>query len=552
MLCKLEVSNYALIENADISFDDGFTAITGETGAGKSILLRSLNLLLGERADTSVIQQSGSKCYLEATFDITNLDLEFFFENAELDYDKACIIRREFNAQGKSRCFVNDTPVQLHVLKELGEKLISVHSQHETLSLFESHFQFELLDSFAGLQKKTQAYSKKFKNYRSLINQLAELKASDAEKRKERDYKTFLLNELIDAKLDDLNLPVLTESFAKIQHAEKIGSALSEVLQLLESETQSPVNSIKRAIHAMESIKSLDPSFHEIYNRLTSAKIELQDLSGEITSQADKLEFSEADASLVKDKIDLFNALTYKHNVKSLEELVALRQQLESELVAMDSTESEIREMELSIEKTSAELFKEATELSKKRKIEAAPLEKTIRAILTNLSMPEAELQIELTPLPEIGTEGLEKIDFLFKTNRGGQFLPLRKIASGGELSRLMLAILSTLSDSKNLPTLIFDEIDSGVSGEVASKIAAEFARMGKKIQVIAITHLPQVAARGKNHLHVSKLRKSDKTTTHIKLLQESERVQELAKMISGEKITSAALENAQNLLNFS
>lgn len=552
MLCRLEVSNYALIENVDLTFEKGFTVITGETGAGKSILLKALNLLLGERSDSGVLKQSENKCFLEATFDLSKLKLESFFHAHELDYETQCIVRREFTSTGKSRCFINDSPVQLQTLKELGEKLISVHSQHETLSLFDTGFQFDVLDYFAGLQNAIADYRKKYKTYRELLNQLEILKDTDARNRKERDYKSFLLNELLDARLDKIDLEKIQGQFLRIQNAEKISETLQAAISILDLEDKNPVSLLKHLVQLLDELKALDPTFSDLQGRLKSVQIELADIDNDLRSKTESLDFSQEDSQVIKDKIDLYNSLSYKHNVQSIAALLEIQQKLEHELTEIESVENAVAQTEKEIVKLQGDLIKEASKISAKRKVESAALEKTIRAILLNLSMPDAELRIELSEQKEIGPHGIDTIDFLFKTNRGGQFLPLKKIASGGELSRLMLAILSTLSETKNLPSLVFDEIDTGVSGEVASKMAAEFVRMGKNIQIIVITHLPQVAARGNVHLHVAKEIQSNKTITLVKKLNKKDRVTELAKMISGEKITDAARANAENLLNIS
>jgi len=552
MLCRLEISNYALIENVDLTFEKGFTTITGETGAGKSILLKALNLLLGERVDTSVLRQSENKCFLEATFDLSQLKLKTFFDQYELDYETQCIVRREFTNAGKSRCFINDTPVQLNILKELGEKLISVHTQHETLSLFDVDFQFDVLDYYSELQVLVANYSKKYKTYRELVNQLAALQNQEAENRKDRDYKTFLLNELLEANLDKLNLDSLQSNYHKIQNAEKISEALKNASDLFASEQRSPINALRTLVQIFEDLKNFDSKFNEIHARLLSSKIELEDIESEMQNQADNLDFSDKEAQFVKEKIDSFNALTYKHNVQTIERLIELRNKLETEIKEIESVEKSVIDTEQKIENLLSELNKEAKTISKKRHSKIAELETTIHALLANLSMPDAQLKIDLKQLDKIGPHGIDSIDFLFKTNLGGQFLPIKKIASGGELSRLMLTILSTLSTTKKLPTLIFDEIDTGVSGEVAAKMATEFMRIAKNIQIIVITHLPQVAAKGFVHLHVGKENKEDKTVTFVKKLNQKERVIELAKMISGEKITDAAKKNALNLLNIS
>lgn len=552
MLCRLEVSNYALIENVDLTLEKGFTVITGETGAGKSILLKALQLLLGERSDSGVLKNSEKKCFLEATFDVSALKLESFFEEHELDFDKRCIVRREFSAAGKSRCFINDTPVQLNVLKALGENLISIHSQHETLSLFDTGFQFDVVDYFAGIQNDVNAYKKNYRHYKELLRQLEILEETEARNRKERDFKSFLLNELIDANLDKTNWNKLLEDYNQLQHHEKIRELISQSVQILENENHNPSRQLRLLVAAFDELKNINSSYTDIYTRLKSVQIELDDLSKEIENMSGGAEFSESESLIIREKIDLFQALLYKHNLQKAEQLIEVREKLKHELTEIESIENAVEQTKKEIGKLIAQLKKNAATISDKRKVEAKALEKTIRSILINLSMADAELHIDLSDSDELNPFGQNEIDFQFKTNRGGQFLPLKKIASGGEMSRLMLAILSTLAETKNLPVLIFDEIDTGVSGEVASRIASEFARMGKNLQLIAITHLPQVAARGTHHFHVAKEAEDNKTKTFIKKLTKKERIQELAKMISGEKVTDAAIENAENLLNFS
>lgn len=552
MLCRLEVSNYALIENVDLTFEKGFTVITGETGAGKSILLKALNLLLGDRADTTVLKQSANKCYLEATFDISKLQLQDFFSDNELDFDKQCIVRREFTSAGKSRCFINDTPVQVNVLKELGDKLISIHSQHQTLALFESEFQFDVLDNFAGTESQVTDYQKKFKEFKLAQQKLSQLQQEEAQNRKERDYKLFLFSELEQANLDKLDVEKLQSTHTKIQHAEKIASTLQNANDLLESEKIGPIDSVRSLILMFDDLKNVDSKFGEIQSRLISVKVELEDLQSDVQNEMESIEFSEEEILTVKEKMDLFNALIYKHNLNAVADLIVLRDQLSNEINAIESVEKQLAEVEKLVKKQEQDLVKLANELSKKRLAKIGDLEKEVASLLSNVGMPDAAIQIDLSQTKDLTTQGIDQIDIKFKTNRGGQFLTIKKIASGGELSRLMLAILSILSKTKNLPTLIFDEIDTGVSGEVASKMAAEFLRISKKIQVVSITHLPQIAAKGSTHLHVSKQTKANKTITQVKNVMGDDRVLELAKMISGEKITDAAKENAMNLLNIS
>jgi DNA repair protein RecN (Recombination protein N) len=552
MLKRLEISNYALIENVSLELNSGFTVITGETGAGKSIILKALNLLLGDRADTSVLKQSEQKCFLEAEFDIRGLDLESFFRENELDFENNCIVRREFTTSGKSRVFINDTPVQLTQLKSLGEQLVSIHSQHQTLEILGASFQMQVLDAFSGILPVVKTYQKDYKNYRDKVNEHIQLKVKDLENRKEKDYVSFLVNELKMADLDNTDMDELKSQSDKIENAEKIIEGLGLAKSVFENETYGPMNGINTLLETFEELKAYDSRYADIHARLLSLKIEMDDLGAEIDGQGDDYELSDEDAKLIKEKMDLLNQLCFKHNLSEVSELKALQENLESQLNDIDSLEDKMNQLALEIDKMKVELTKTATEISKSRQSNLKKLAEEVENILNVLGMPDAQLKVELQTTETLGPNGFNEIEFLFNTNKGGNFLPIKKIASGGELSRLMLAILSILSEYKKLPTLIFDEIDTGVSGEVASKIAAEFMKMGKKIQLISITHLAQVAAKGKMHLHVSKSSAGEKTTTEVKKLQGDDRINELAKMISGEQVTEAAKENALHLLNIS
>lgn len=549
MLNRLDISNYALIDNASIDFQNGFSTITGETGAGKSILLKALNLLLGERADTSVLRQSEHKCYLEAEFSIDQLQLEDFFDTQDLDYESPCIIRREFTNSGKSRCFVNDSPVQLTQLKELGEKLVNIHSQHQTLQLFDGDFQTSVLDSFAGNNELITNYKLAYKSYRKKVNLSIELEVKERENRKNKDYLEFLLSELEAADLGNTDLAALKIQSDKIEFAEKISEGLGLAKSVFENDTYGPANGIKTLIETFEELKSFDPKYADIHARLLSLKIEMDDIESEVAGESNDFDFSPAEAMAIKEKMDLLNSLCFKHNLTEVSQLQELEAKLQSDLDAINSSDDRLNKLLAEIEKDKKSLETQAASISTARKKHSTSLCNAIGNILKELGMAEAEMQIKMDPLDRLSSNGLDQVQFLFKTNKGGQFLALKKVASGGELSRLMLSIMSILSETKELPTLIFDEIDTGVSGEVASKIANEFMKMGQKIQLIAITHLPQVAAKGKLHYHVSKSNAGDKTTTSVQLLNQDNRIQEIAKMMSGEKITDAAIENASQLL---
>lgn len=549
MLHRLDISNYALIENVSLKFNKGFTVITGETGAGKSILMKALNLLLGERADTSVIRQSEKKCYLEAEFKIAELHLQPFFEENELDYDDHCIIRREFSSSGKSRGFINDTPVQLSQLKELGERLIAIHAQHQTLALFNKEFHLQVLDAFAGISKEVADYQKKYNNYRQKVNEHIELKVKELENRKEKDYLSFLIKELDMADLENTNLSDLKRQHDLLENAEKISEKIGLAKSIFDNDNYGPQVGIKTLLETFEELKSYNEQYTDIHSRILSLKIELDDLASEVEDQQLELDLDEQQAQEVKDKMELLNSLTFKHSLSEIGELIALKEKLEQQLDAIDSTEERMHQLGKEIETLKKELTTSAQAISKKRLSVVDKLSDTVKTSLDKLAMEEASLKIAHQPLERLSTSGLDEIEFLCKTNKGGSYLPIKKVASGGELARLMLSILSLLSKHQQLPTLIFDEIDTGVSGEVASKMATEFKKMGERLQLITITHLPQVAGKGDAQLHVYKEIRKDKTVTSVSELSGEERVEELARMISGETVTRAAKENAAHLL---
>ncbi len=552
MLKRLDISNYALIDNVNLKFNSGFTSITGETGAGKSILLKALNLLLGERADTSVLKQSNQKCFLEAEFEIGYLNLEGFFSQHDLDFEKDSIIRREFSASGKSRCFINDSPVQLSTLKSLGEKLISLHSQHQTLDIFSNSFQVEAIDHFAGIELQSKAFRKSYRSFTKKVSELAELKLKDAEARKEKDYLEFLIAELEIADLDNLDLDKLISDFDKVENSEKISGGIQYSQSIFDNETYGPLTGIKSLIESFEELKNYDPRFADVLSRLLSVKIEMDDIDNEIQNYSGEFDLSQGEILAIKEKMELLNSLCFKHNLNEVQDLIDLKNKLNEQLFGINNLELSIQSLETTLEKLKIDLYKEAKLISEKRNKSITPFVETINELLSNLAMEDAQIQVQIEQSENVHLNGLDELQILFKTNLGGQFMPIKKVASGGELSRLMMAILSTLSESKKLPTLIFDEIDTGVSGEVAAKIANQFKKMSSKIQIIAITHLAQVAGAAENHLHVSKSNQEDKTITNVLELSGESRINELAKMLSGENITEAAKENALHLLKSS
>lgn len=550
MLKQLEIANYALIDNVALDIKSGFTSMTGETGAGKSILLKALSLLMGERADTSVIKGAEKKCVLEAVFDISALGIKGFFENNDLDYDQVCIMRREITTSGKSRAFVNDTPVSIAVLKELGNQLIAIHTQHQTLDVLGPSFQTELLDHFAGIAEEVKVYQKEYKSYQEAKQKYVELQLKEKENRKEKDYLAYLIEELETLKLENADLQTLENKAARIENAEKINNTLAFARSVFENDSFSPSIGIKTLIESFDELKTYDENFASISARLLSLKIELDDIESEVGRLDADADIDPEEAVLIQEKIEGINALLFKHNLREIPELLELQEKLNVDLDAISTVESDLQDYEKKVKTFKSQLEKSALTISQKRIAAAPQLTKKADAVLDQLAMENAELKIQIEPLDTPGPNGIDKIEFQFKTNAGGQFSPLKKTASGGELSRLMLALLSILSERKNLPTLIFDEIDTGVSGEVAGKMATLFHEMGKKIQVIAITHLPQVAAKGRQQMHVQKESGSDKTVTQVAELDSEQRITILAGMMSAGKITDVAKENATNLLS--
>lgn len=550
MLKKLEIANYALIENVSLDFKTGFTSMTGETGAGKSILLKALSLLMGERADTSVIKGSEKKCILEAVFDIDALQLKAFFETNDLDYDRNCIMRREITTSGKSRAFINDTPVSIAALKSLGEQLIAIHKQHQTLEVLGSGFQIDLLDHFVGITEEVAAYNKKYNAYLTAKDRYTKLQIKEKENRKEKDYLAYLIDELVALKLDQVDLETLESTASKIENAEKINNTLSFARSVFENDSFSLAIGIKTLIESFDELKQYDENYAAIAARLLSLKIELDDIEAEVNNLETEHDIDPEKALLIQEKIEAINALLFKHNLKELSELRDLQEKLTADLDAISNVENDLSKYEAMVKSLSAELKTAGLAIRTKRQKFAPQLAKKAGSVLDQLSMKNAELKIELQALDVPGPKGMDKINFLFKTNAGGDFASLKKTASGGELSRLMLALLSILSEKKNLPTLIFDEIDTGVSGEVAGKMASLFDQMGKQIQVLSITHLPQVAAKGTQQLHVYKESVTDKTITRVEELTPDERITVLAGMMSAGEITEVAKENAANLLS--
>jgi DNA repair protein RecN (Recombination protein N) len=550
MLVKLYVHNYALIKDLDVELENGLTIITGETGAGKTILLGALSLILGSRADSSVLLEKEEKCVVEGTFNIEGYDLEEFYSANELDYEPVTIMRREINPAGKSRAFINDTPVTVNLLKDLGEHLIDIHSQHQTLMLQGNSFQLKVIDSFAGNGKSADEYRKAFRSYRSLKKEYDEAREKAEKNQSDLEYYSFQLNQLEEAKLAEDEQEGLEKEQELLTHAEEIKVALGTASDLLSSETGSILFKLKEARQNLTKIKEFLPDDGEILKRTESSYIEINDLASEIEKLASAIDADPKRLTQVNERLDGIYSLMQKHRVTSVKDLITKREEIKKIVRSIVGSDERLAELDSLLKKDIGLLKRLSGEISGKRKGVIAEVEKKITLLLRQLGMPNAKFRISLSELPDFTITGTDHADFLFSANKQVEPENLSKIASGGELSRVMLSLKSLLTRNMSLPTIIFDEIDSGVSGEVADKVGQILAGMGKYMQVINITHLPQVAARGEMHYHVYKDETGNSTITRIKLLTDRERVVEVARLLSGSEITETAMKNAKELIN--
>lgn len=549
MLKHLSVQNYALIDKLEVELTDGLTIITGETGAGKSILLGALGLIAGSRADTQSLQDKTKKCIIEAAFSIKEYNLKDFFKDNELDYEAISTIRREINPEGKSRAFINDTPVTLNQLKELGERLIDIHSQHQTLSLNGADFQLSVVDAFAKHEDILTEYKSEFKNYKSLEKQLNELIERESQAKKDLDYFQFQFNELEDANLQVGEQVEMEQELETLNNAEDIKLNLSKAAFSLAGGEQNLLSSFNEIKAILNSLSKFKPEIAELNIRINSAYIELKDISNELESLEQEIVYDPKRIELLNEKLDAIYRLQQKHQVKTIDELIAIKEELSNKLLDFSSLETEIQKTKSALEHSTKTLTAKSKTLSDNRKKVIPKIEKEIANLLSALSMPNAQLKINQSTLDFFGTTGIDKISFLFSANKGSDFKELNKVASGGELSRLMLSIKSLIAQLTALPTIIFDEIDTGVSGDVADKVGSIMNTMSDKMQVITITHLPQIASKGASHLFVYKEDKNNKTYSNIKKLNNEERIQEIAKMLSTGSPTAAAISNAKELL---
>ena len=550
MLSTLTIKNYALIENLQVDFNSGFTIITGETGAGKSILLGGLSLILGKRADISMVKDSSKKCIVEAIFNIAKYNLKPFFKEYDLDYESLTIIRREILPSGKSRAFINDSPVTLVVLQSLSNHLIDIHSQHETLALIDSEFQLQLIDALADNANLLQNYKENYRSYYETYKQLEKLKGFQAEAIKEKDYNAFLLEELGKAQLVEGELEQLEEEHNTLNNVEFIKENLAKSIQLLKEENIGSLTTLRSACSSLLDVSKVSSNYEVIYQRVNSILIELDDIIIDIEQKQENIEANPFRFEEVNEKLQFLNSLFKKHNSSSIEELLFIQSVLSKKMLDSESVDSEI-EIKIKMLLKQENVLKQLSKAIHESRKEAVPrLLDQLTNYLSLLGMPNAQFSISVEMQDKLLKNGSDQLQFLFSANKGSNFSSLKKAASGGELSRIMLAIKAILSKYQQLPIMMFDEIDSGVSGEVSNKMANIMKSMSVNIQVFAITHLPQVAAKGDYHFKVYKEDIEGHTLTQLKHLSNDERIVEIAQMLGGTKVSDSAIIHAKELLN--
>lgn len=550
MLKYLSIENYALIRKLDLEFNAGFTVITGETGAGKSILLGALSLILGNRADHQVLLDKQKKCIVEGNFDISHYDLRWFFKENELDFNEMTILRREIMPGGRSRAFINDTPVSINAMKELGDRLVNIHSQHETITLNNSEFQLAVLDSYAGIWETLKEYRRFYQQTLAMSRELSNLIEQEEKQRADLDYFRFQLDELNKAKLIAGEQEELEEEQKLLEHAEDIKSALFEAGNVLQDGEMNVTMALSDLLTKLGKLKKYSHEIGEMHERISSSLIELNDIADNIHHLEEKISYSPKRQEEVKERLDIIYQLQYKHRAGSVEELVNIRNDFESKILEISSLEDKIKALSQKLQDSRNQLFDKASQISDIRVRHFPAIEKAITETIRKLGMPHGQFKIRHQYEKEPGYDGIDDIQFLFNANKGGALSGISKIASGGELSRLMLAIKSLISIKNLLPTIIFDEIDSGVSGEVAGKVGEILRSMSDTLQVFAITHLPQIAGKGRDHFKVMKETDKHSTFTVIRKIENDERITEIAQMLSGEKITDSATETAKHLMD--
>ena len=550
MLKHLYIKNFTLIDELDIELYQGFSVITGETGAGKSIILGALGLLLGQRADSKAIKQGAEKCVIEAHFDLSRYGMTDFFEENEIEYDAAdCIVRRELTASGKSRAFINDTPVQLSLLKELGEQLVDIHSQHQNLLLNKQDFQLNVVDIIAGDEKEQQLYQQAYTQYHATEKELSALKESIEQNRQNADFLQFQFEELTQANLAGGEQEELEQKSETMSHSEEIKSALYEADNALSAEQTGVVESLRTALSAIRQIEKVLPDADELVERLDSSYIELKDIAQEISSQMEHVDFDPAELDAINNRLDKLYDLEKKYHVETVEELIAKRDELKIQLGRIENSDEALAELQQKLATQLAQAQKAAEALTKLRTKAAKQIEKEMQGRLMPLGMPNVKFSIEMTQEP-LNVSGQDKVAFLFSANTSTPLQPISQVASGGEIARVMLSLKAMISGAVKLPTIIFDEIDTGVSGKTAEKMAEIMQEMGHhERQVISITHLPQIAALGSAHYKVEKEETAKGTISRMRKLSDDERVLEIAQMLSGSNVSEAAISNAKQLL---
>ncbi|MEJ6693913.1 MAG: DNA repair protein RecN [Saprospiraceae bacterium] len=549
MIISLEIQNYAIIEKLHVALDKGLNIITGETGAGKSILLGALGLIMGKRADTKVLYHQDRKCIVEARFNIKSYDLKGFFEANNLDYDIELIIRREISPVGKSRAFVNDTPVTLAILQELTKSLVDMHQQFDTLDIHSSKWQMEVLDSLAGNTKLLSAYQLEFKEYKVAEKRLKTLEKEAANALKELDYITFQFTELDEASLEFDEQESKEQLLNRLAGTEDIQRVANSAYFAIDESEQSIINQLQIISQDLDNIKELDPKLSESYDRVLSSLEELRDIAAVLQDVNESVEHDPNLAQETQERLDMIYRLQKKHQVVSIEELLTIQTDLHTRINSQQKMDGEINEIASKMHKLETSLKVTAKKLSTSRKKIAKSFAKDIEVLLATLSMEHAKIDARLTDSDQLTPSGLDKVDYYFSANKGGTLGALKNVASGGEISRLTLVIKSLVASSMALPTLIFDEIDTGVSGEVANRMAEIISKLAKKHQVMSITHSPQIAAKAQHHYFVYKHETETRTITNIKLLSADDRIVEIAKMLSGNPPSDAAVANAKELI---
>ncbi|MEZ4930224.1 MAG: DNA repair protein RecN [Chitinophagales bacterium] len=549
MLVSLEIKNYAIIQHVNIQFGKGLNIITGETGAGKSILVGALGLALGNRADTKVLYANDEKCVVEAVFEISQYNLKPFFEDNDIDFEQKTIIRREITANGKSRAFVNDTPVTLEVLKSLAEKLINLTSQHETQQLNKENYQIDILDAVAANETLLFNYKTAFNLYKATLKKIANLKAEQEQLQKDYDYNQFQFDEIANANLDNINIDEIEQELNSLNNAETIQAKLISVVKLLDEDDINTLQLLNEAYLQLKEIAKFNKEFEALAERINSSIIEIEDLKSEAQTIANQTEFDEEKIEMLTETLNAAHKLMRKHNVDSIADLMQLKNDFEAKLLSFNNNTNQLNKLEKEAESQEQDVKLLAQKLHESRMQAGKNAKKEIEATLAKVGMPNAVFEVSINAKQDYTSTGNDQVQFMFNANKGFALQPLNKIASGGEMSRVMLSIQALLAKNTALPTLIFDEIDTGISGETAAKVADVFTSISTKHQLIAITHLPQIAAKAQHHLFIYKSENEGKTATKIALLNEEKHITAIARMLSGEKISEESLSNAKQLI---